>query len=123
MSVQPADAYGVLGISPDATPAQISHAYRGLLLRHHPDTRAALDDQARAADDRKLQRIIAAYATLRELHRGGDDLTGRPPDPLQPVRSEPVGGEPVAVRHVLRHPRYLLNPPIQAGPVYWYPAD
>jgi hypothetical protein len=122
MSVQPADAYGVLGIPPEATPAQISHAYRGLLLRHHPDTRAALDDQARAADDRELQRIIAAYATLRDLQRGADDLTGRPPDPLRPVQSEPAGGEPVAVRRVLRHPLHPPDPPIKAGPVYWYPA-
>jgi preprotein translocase subunit Sec63 len=119
MSVQPADPYRVLGISPEATPAQISHAYRNLLLHHHPDTRAALDDQARAADDRELQRIIAAYAALRELQRSGQHLPARPPDPLRPVVSEPVGREPIPVRHVFRRP---ANPPIQAGPVYWYPA-
>jgi curved DNA-binding protein CbpA len=119
MSVQPADPYGVLGISPDATPAQISHAYRSLLLRHHPDTRAALDDRARTAGDRELQSIIAAYAALRALQRSGEDPAGRPPDPLRPVQPEAVRAEPVAVRQVRRQP---LRPPIQAGPVYWYPA-
>jgi hypothetical protein len=119
MSVQPADPYGVLGISPDATPAQISHAYRSLLLRHHPDTRTALDDQARAADDRELQCIIAAYAALRELQHSTEDSPGRAPDPLRPVQREAVRREPVAVRQVLRQPP---SPPIQAGPVYWYPA-
>jgi preprotein translocase subunit Sec63 len=117
MSVQPADAYGVLGISPDATPAQINHAYRSLLLRHHPDTRAALDDRARAADDYELQRIIAAYAALRELQCRADNLPGRPPDPLRQVHSPSVRHEPVAVRHRTRQP----TPPIQAGPVYWQP--
>jgi curved DNA-binding protein CbpA len=120
MSVQPADPYGVLGISPDATPAQISHAYRSLLLRHHPDTRAALDDQARTAGDRELQSIIAAYAALRASQRSAEDPAGRPPDPLRPVQPEAVRPEPVAVRRVLRQP---LSPPIQAGPVYWYPAE
>ena len=107
MSVQPTDPYGVLGVSPEATPAQISHAYRSLLLRHHPDTRAALDEQARAADDRELQRIIAAYAGLR-----------RPSDPLRPTPSESFGREPVGYRRAVR---LRPNPPIQAGPVYWYP--
>lgn len=118
MNVQPADPYGVLGISPDATPTQISHAYRSLLLRHHPDTRAAPDQRARAADDHELQRIIAAYAAVRELQRRTENLPGRPPGPLRQVHSPSVSNEPVVVRHILNQ----HNAPIQAGPVYSYPT-
>ena len=81
--------------------------------------RAALDEQARAADDRELQRIIAAYAALRELRRGVEDLdrAGRA-DPLRPAGTESFGRQPVGYRRAVR---LRPDPPIEAGPVYWYP--
>ena len=33
------DPYLVLGVSPTATQAEITHAYRTRLRAHHPDTR------------------------------------------------------------------------------------
>jgi len=37
------DPYVVLGVAPDATGREISHGYRQLLQRHHPDTRQPED--------------------------------------------------------------------------------
>ena len=39
----PTDLYAILGLNRNATPAQISHAYRTLLRRYHPDTRTPGD--------------------------------------------------------------------------------
>jgi len=39
MARQNPDPYLVLGVSPTATQAQITHAYRTRLRAHHPDTR------------------------------------------------------------------------------------
>jgi curved DNA-binding protein CbpA len=37
------DPHAVLGVARTATPAEISHAYRDLLRRHHADTRTTED--------------------------------------------------------------------------------
>ena len=39
MARQNPDPYLVLGVSPTATQADITHAYRTRLRAHHPDTR------------------------------------------------------------------------------------
>ena len=39
MARQNPDPYLVLGVSPTATQAEITHAYRTRLRAHHPDTR------------------------------------------------------------------------------------
>ena len=44
------DPYLVLGVSPTATQAEITHAYRTRLRAHHPDTRHAPSPQN--ADER-----------------------------------------------------------------------
>jgi curved DNA-binding protein CbpA len=62
------DPYLVLGVSPNATQAQITHAYRTRLRAHHPDTRRSLSSQT--ADDR-LRQVLAAYALLRDPARPG----------------------------------------------------
>ena len=54
------DPYEVLGVSRDATPAQIKQAYRRLALRSHPDVNKAPDAQATFA------RIADAYAVLSD---------------------------------------------------------
>jgi len=50
------DPYDVLGISPDATQAEISRAYRALLRHYHPDTRAGSNHARDPASDAALQR-------------------------------------------------------------------
>ena len=62
MTTEP-DFYAILGVGRDATQADISSAYRRLLRDHHPDTTS--DPQPPAA----LERILAAYAVLRDPAR------------------------------------------------------
>ncbi|MFD8497439.1 J domain-containing protein [Amycolatopsis sp. NPDC059657] len=59
----PPDPYRVLGVSRDATPCQITTAYRTLIRALHPDTRHDPADSARLAD------VITAYALLRDPRR------------------------------------------------------
>jgi curved DNA-binding protein CbpA len=115
MSGPGTDLYAVLGLRPDATQAEISHAYRVLLRRHHPDTRAGQVTHS-APSDAALQQILDAYAILRDPERRAeyDEQTRvrvRRPAPMAPrvVRFRTSAG-PAA------------EPPIQAGPVYWQPS-
>ncbi len=52
-----ADAYRVLGISPDATNDEVKAAYRKMALKHHPDKVAALGEDVRRAAEKKFQEI------------------------------------------------------------------
>ena len=54
------DAYKVLGVSADASDAEVKKAYRKLALEHHPDRVAALGDDVRKAAEKKFQEINAA---------------------------------------------------------------
>lgn len=75
------DHYAILGVDPDATDAQITHAYRALLRRHHPYTRATDGDQA-ATEDTRLQHVLAAYTVLHDPRQRADyDRLRRPPAP------------------------------------------
>jgi|SRR6476646_748908 curved DNA-binding protein CbpA len=59
------DPYAVLGVSPTATQAEITHAFRDQLHALHPDTRSgAANSQA----DKRLRQIVAAHALLRDPH-------------------------------------------------------
>jgi curved DNA-binding protein CbpA len=52
------DFYAILGVAPDASPAQIAHAYRWLIRACHPDPDPAV-----------LTAAAAAYAILRDPAR------------------------------------------------------
>lgn len=54
------DAYKVLGVSPDATDAEVRSAYRQMALKHHPDRVATLGEDVRKAAEKKFQEINAA---------------------------------------------------------------
>jgi curved DNA-binding protein CbpA len=101
MSEERGNLYAVLGLRVGATQDQIRHAYRDLVRRHHPDTRARHDpaDPAAVSDD-LLRQVFAAYAVLGDpARRARYDEQTRP-----------------------RSPRPVDQPPIQAGPVRWHPA-
>lgn len=65
------DAYGVLGVGPAATQAELKAAHRALVRRHHPDL--ALPEQRDAAT-RRMQEINVAYGLVRDPeHRAAYD--------------------------------------------------
>jgi len=104
------DFYAIMEVSPEATQAEIGRAYRALLRRHHPDTRAPVDESHSDSSDAALQLILAAYTVLRDPARRAHydrEVTRRsPPPPRQPPPP-------------LKHHRAYDQPPIVAGPVYW----
>jgi curved DNA-binding protein CbpA len=115
MNSQP-DLYAVLGLTRAATQAEISHAYRALLRRHHPDTRGTQHGRSAAAADSALQRTLAAYAVLGDPDRRAtydQQLLHVPPDRLQ----RDAGSRP-AYRH-----NSPYQPPVQAGPVHWHTSE
>jgi hypothetical protein len=54
------DHYQVLGVSSDATPAQIRHAYLALARKYHPDA------SQRGETARLFQRVHEAYSVLKD---------------------------------------------------------
>jgi curved DNA-binding protein CbpA len=112
INTQPTDLYAVLRLLPDASTAQISHAYRALLREHHPDTRTIKHIHQAAASDVALQQILAAYAVLGDVGRRADyDLRRGPPSRHGTRQNVPV---------YRTHADPTLDPPIQAGPVRWH---
>ena len=100
------DLYAILGVPPSATQAEISHAYRALLRRHHPDTRA-LDDAQGAVSDTTLQQVLTACTVLHDPARRADyDREARPR--IHPARRRP--------QQPPNHHRAHGQPPIIAGP-------
>jgi curved DNA-binding protein CbpA len=113
------DPYHLLGLSADASFAEIQHAFRRMLRRLHPDSRPP-DIDPRAADA-SLQQLITAYATLRDARRRAD-REGRP-DRRAGTRPAPAGDAAVSVIGTTSAPRSRANadPAIRVGPVRWHP--
>jgi DnaJ like chaperone protein len=63
-----ADAYEVLGVSKDASDAEVTKAYRRLMNQHHPDklTAKGLPKEMMKMAEEKTVRIRAAYDTIRQ---------------------------------------------------------
>lgn len=98
------DPYAVLAVSPTATQADITHAYRRQLRAHHPDLQPTTNPGA----DERLRQILAAYALLRDPRRRAEyDRAARP---------APAAPRPVRVT-VSRAVDAVDQPPLRAGPV------
>jgi curved DNA-binding protein CbpA len=114
------DPYAVLGVSSLATPAEVTHAYRQKLRAQHPDTRSTQTGAAPVADE-QLQRLLAAYAILRDPgSRAAYDRTARTTTQPRAVITTPGGGEGVDIPVTRNaHPRTdsATTPPLWAGPV------
>lgn len=63
-----ADAYTALGVSPEASPAEIKRAYRRLISQNHPDKLASrgLPESMRAVAEERSREINAAYDLIKE---------------------------------------------------------
>ena len=119
------DPYLVLGVSPTATQAEITHAYRDRLRAHHPDTRHP--PASKTADD-DLRHVLAAYALLRDPARRADydratAHTATPP-PHRPHGPTPVDRPPIGPVEIPINYRTtntaaadVAAPPLRAGPV------
>jgi hypothetical protein len=84
------DPYEVLGVPPDASADEVRRAYLALARRHHPDAHAAGGPGPRAAAERRMQEVNAAWAVLGDPARraahdrdqgGGARPAGEGPDP------------------------------------------
>jgi curved DNA-binding protein CbpA len=110
MTTERPDLYAILGVAPSATQAEISHAYRTLLRRHHPDTRDPADQTQSALSDAALQQVLAAHTVLGDPTRRADYDRQAKPD-RRPTRP---------LRHRLIKYGADGQPPIVAGPVRWH---
>jgi curved DNA-binding protein CbpA len=110
--------YAVLGVRPDASPAEISHAYRKLLRLHHPDSQAEPPAAPGTSDD--LERILSAYAVLRDPDRRAEYDKRR----LRAV-ALPSSTPRVRLRVNWWTEPPEAEPPIRAGPVRYHgrPTD
>ena len=125
MARQNPDPYLVLGVSPTATQAEITHAYRTRLRAHHPDTRHP--PASKTADD-DLRQVLAAYALLRDPARRADydraTAHAATPPPQRPQRPTPVNRPsagrvqiPISYRTANTDAADVSSPPLRAGPV------
>ena len=62
------DAYGVLGLTPSASKAEVKKAYRRLMSQNHPDKLAAkgLPEEMMRLAKEKTQKISKAYETIQK---------------------------------------------------------
>lgn len=59
-------AYKILEISPNASPEEIKKAYRELAMKYHPDKVSHLGEDVRQAAERKFQKLVEAYETIKK---------------------------------------------------------
>ncbi len=66
------DAYATLGISPDASDAEVKKAYRRLISRHHPDKLVSkgLPEEMMKMAAQKTHEIRQAYEMIRDARKG-----------------------------------------------------
>jgi curved DNA-binding protein CbpA len=116
MTTPTPDPYRILGVTAVASDDDLDHAFRGLVRRHHPDTRSSSESAADA--DQRLQEILTAYAMLRDpVRRAAYDRTRAGPASVARMPAHP----PRLSFPAQPSPPVRIRPPICAGPVHWTP--
>jgi len=72
----PESPYAILGLRPDASDAELKARHRALVRAHHPDRLAAsgVPPEFRAAADRRLAAINAAYEAIQKERAAGQSV-------------------------------------------------
>jgi hypothetical protein len=63
------DYYALLGVTEDASDADIKKAYRKMALQHHPDKQTACGPEAAARAERHFKLLTEAYSTLSDASK------------------------------------------------------
>ncbi len=61
--------YGVLGLTNEATDAEVDQAYRRLISQYHPDRTGGLAEELRQQAEKKARDINAAYDRIKVLRK------------------------------------------------------
>lgn len=61
------DPYAVLGVTPDASEADIDRAYRRLITQYHPDRLGGVAEDLRKQAEQKAREINRAYDQIKKL--------------------------------------------------------
>lgn len=61
--------YGVLGLTEEATDAEIDQAYRRLIAQYHPDRMTGAADELRRQAEARAREINAAYDRIKTLRQ------------------------------------------------------
>lgn len=62
--------YAVLGLTPEASEAEVDQAYRRLIAQYHPDRVAGAGHELRTQAEAKAREINAAYDRIKALRKG-----------------------------------------------------
>jgi DnaJ-domain-containing protein 1 len=119
MVQQNSDPYTVLGVSPEASQAEITHAYRSRVRALHPDARIAAA-QTTAVADAQFLGVLAAYAQLR--HPDATSITQtRVSDAPVPSTCIPTSSGGVRIP-VIRREEHAQEPPAERPPLWAGPV-
>ena len=68
-SAAPDGSYGVLGLDPGASDADVERAYRRLIAQYHPDRLVGIPEDLRRQGERKAGEINVAYERILKQRR------------------------------------------------------
>lgn len=60
------DYYEVLGVSKNATDAELKNAYKKMAIKYHPDRQVGKSDEEKKAAEEKFKEAAEAYDVLRD---------------------------------------------------------
>lgn len=119
MNRDPRGYYAALHVTPDATTAEIQHAFRALMRLRHPDVEAAARAGAGAGtgDGDEARRILESFAVLRDPRSRAEydpaSTAAAAAPSLRPGGTTP-GGREIPVRHHRQE-----RPVLRVTPVRW----